>query len=99
MVMNWLVDIIKNLFGITLSPNYALVFTAFVLFVIGFIVWVYYFAVYKGAVSELKNITWPTIGLTMRYTVITILVIVLMGTLLFGYDYILDKLVSIIIKQ
>jgi preprotein translocase SecE subunit len=96
--MNWAVDFAKNVFGLTLSPNYALVFLGFVLFVISFIVGCYYYIVFKGAVSELKNITWPTIGLTLKYTGITIITIIMASSLMFGYDYILDQAVSIIIK-
>jgi len=97
--MNWATDLVKTISGLELSANYAYVYLLFIVITISFIVWAYYFAVYKKGVKELTNITWLSLKDTITYTLLTIFTIVLFGAILFGYDFILDKLVNTIIQN
>ena len=97
--MNWATELVKTIANIELSPNYAYLFLAFVLFAIGFVVWAFYFAVFKKAITELGNISWLSFRETINYTTLTVACIVVFSTLLFGYDFLLDKLVNIIIQN
>jgi preprotein translocase SecE subunit len=97
--MNWASQLANTIAGLELSPNYAYLFIAFVVFVIGFIVWVYYFAVFKKGVTELQKITWLSLKDTVSYTLLTVFSIVVFGGILFGYDFLLDKLVNIIVQN
>ena len=97
--MNWASDLVKTISGLELSPNYAIVYLLFVLMVIGFIVWCYYYAVFKKGASELKKITWFPMKDTAKYTILTVVTIIVVGGILFSYDFLLDKLVNIIIQN
>lgn len=96
--MNWATDLVKIISGLELSPNYAYLYLLFVIVTIGFVIWAYYFAVFKNGVQELTNITWLSLKDTVKYTLITIFSIIVFGMILFGYDFILDKLVNTIIQ-
>lgn len=96
--MNWATDLVKAISGLELSPNYAYLYLLFLVITISFFVWVYYFAVYKNGVRELSNITWLSFRDTVKYTLVTIFTIFVFGMILFGYDFILDKLVNTIIQ-
>lgn len=97
--MNWASDLVKLISGLELSPNYAIIYLLFVLTVIGFIVWGYYYAVFRKGARELKNITWFSLKDTAKYTLLTVATIVIVGGLMFSYDFLLDKLVNIIIQN
>jgi preprotein translocase SecE subunit len=97
--MNWASQLVKTISGLELSPNYAYMYIAFVVMTIAFIVWVYYFAVFKKGAKELSNITWLSLKETLSYTTLTIFTIVTFSTLLFGYDFLLDKIVNIIVQN
>lgn len=96
--MNWATELVRIISGLELSPNYAYIFLAFILFTIGFVLWAFYYAIFKGAIKELTNISWLSFKDTVTYTTISIVVIVIFSTLLFLYDFILDQLVNIIIQ-
>lgn len=91
--------IVNTLFNKQLSGGYALTFLLFVIFCIGFLIWAIYFAIVKKGASELQNITWLSAKDTLSYTSITIISIVIFSTILFVYDFGLDKIVNIIIEN
>ena len=97
--MNWASQLVKTISGLDLSANYAYLYLTFIVLTIGFVVWVYYFAVFKKGVWELTNISWLSLKETVTYTLLTISTIVVFSTLLFGYDFLLDKLVNIIVQN
>ena len=96
--MNWATELVKTISGLELSPNYSYVFLSFVIFTIGFILWAFYFAVYRKGLQELGNVSWLSLKDTVTYTVLTVVVIIIFSSLLFGYDLLLDKLITIIIE-
>ncbi|MDO8638171.1 MAG: preprotein translocase subunit SecE [Candidatus Daviesbacteria bacterium] len=55
---------------------------------------------FLGSVKvELEKVTWPTPELTVRLTVIVILVTVIVGFFLGGIDYLLTKLLELILSK
>lgn len=96
--MNWATELVKTISGLELSPNYSYVFLSFVIFTIGFIVWAFYFAIYRKGLQELSNVSWLSLKDTVTYTVLTVVVIIIFSSLLFVYDFFLDKLITIIIE-
>jgi preprotein translocase SecE subunit len=97
--MNWAQELVKTISGLELSPNLSYVYIAFILVTIGFIVWAYYFAVFQKGIRELGKITWFPFKSTVSYTILTVFVIVIFGAILFGYDFILDQLLNIIVSN
>lgn len=95
--MNWAQELVKTISGLDLSPNYSYLYLTFVATVIGFIVWAYYYAVFKKGINELGRVTWFPFRSVVTYTVLTVIIIVVFGAILFGYDFLLDQLINIII--
>ncbi len=52
----------------------------------------------KETRDELKKVTWPTQQEVIRLTAITILVSVIVGLFIGGFDFVLTKITEIIIK-
>ncbi len=52
----------------------------------------------RGAVSELKKVTWPTFGEVVKKTGIVIAFVLLFGVFLYGVNYLLGGLVNLLIK-
>jgi preprotein translocase subunit SecE len=52
---------------------------------------------WRETVGELKKVNWPTPQEAWRLTKIVILVIVIMGTLLGGLDFLFTKLIGVIV--
>lgn len=48
---------------------------------------------------ELSKVVWPTPNLTMKLTLIVILVTIAVGFFIGGVDYILTKLLEVILKK
>jgi preprotein translocase SecE subunit len=96
--MNWATELVKTISGLDLTPNYAYLYLVFIAVTIGFIAWTLYYALLKGAVKELDYVEWLSLKDTVKYTVITLMAIVLFSSLLFGYDFLLDQLVSTIVQ-
>ena len=99
MIMNFASKLVENVFGLTLSPSYALIFLSFVLFCIGFIIWAIYYATVKKAAAELSNVTWLSLKDTLKYTSITVLTIMVFSLILFFFDTGVDKLINSIIQN
>ncbi len=47
---------------------------------------------FQGSYQELRRVTWPTRPMVIRYTIVTIITIVVMGGLLTLFDHNLQKL-------
>jgi preprotein translocase SecE subunit len=97
--MGFASEIVKNMFGKELSGGYALLLLSFVLFCIGFVVWAIYYATVKKGVAELSSITWLSFKDTLKYAGITVMSIVIASGILFVYDFVLDKILNLIIKN
>jgi preprotein translocase SecE subunit len=97
--MNWAQELVKLISGLELSAELSYIYLVFISVVVGFLIWAYYYAVFGGALKELGKITWFSLKSTAVYTVLTVFTIVIVGALLFGYDYLLDQLVNIIITN
>ena len=52
---------------------------------------------WRETIGELKKVNWPTPPEAWRLTKIVILVIVVMGTLLGGLDFLFTKLIGLIV--
>ncbi len=96
--MNWATELVKTISGLELTPNYAYLYLGFITVTIGFAAWMVYYALFKGAVKELDYVEWLSLKDTVKYTVITVIAIVIFSSILFGYDFLLDQLVSTIIQ-
>lgn len=97
--MNWAQELVKTISGLELSPNYAYLYLFFILTVISFVVWTYYYAVFKKGITELGKVTWLPFKSTVTYTLLAVSVIIIFGAILFGYDYLLDQLLNIIVSN
>jgi preprotein translocase SecE subunit len=92
-------SLVNTLFGKSLTGGYALLFLTFVLLCLAFVIWAIYFATVKKAAVELQNITWLSLKDTLKYTGVTLVSIVIFSSILFVYDFGLDKLVNVIIEN
>ncbi len=90
---------IHNVFNKDLSGGYAVTFILFLLFCLGFIIWAIYYATVKRAVVELGRVSWLSLSDTLKYTGITVFSIVVFSGILFAYDFGLDKILNVIIKN
>ncbi len=97
--MGFASEVVKSLFGKELSGGYALLFLSFVIFCVGFVVWCIYYATVKKGVSELTSITWLSFRDTLKYTVIAVMAIIISSGILFAYDFVLDKILNVIVKN
>jgi preprotein translocase SecE subunit len=97
--MGFASEIVKSLFGKELSAGYALLFLSFVIFCVSFVIWAIYYATVKKGVSELSSITWLSLKDTLKYTGITVMSIVIASGVLFVYDFVLDKILNVIVKN
>ena len=97
--MNWAQELVKTISGLELSPNLSYLYLTFVASVIGFIVWAYYYAVFRKGISELGKVSWFPFKSVASYTIMTIVIIVVFGAILFGFDYLLDQLLNIIVTN
>ena len=52
---------------------------------------------WRETIGELRKVQWPTTHEAWRLTKIVIVVIVLMGTLLGGLDYLFTKIITLIV--
>lgn len=95
--MNWAQQLVQTISGLELSPNYSYIYLGLVCVVIGFIVWAYYYIIFRKAINELTKINWLPFKSVINYTLLTVTVIVFMGSILFSFDFILDQLINIII--
>lgn len=48
---------------------------------------------------ELEKVVWPTPNLTVKLTVVVILVTILVGFFLGGVDYLLTKILELVLKE
>ena len=53
----------------------------------------------KEVYEELAKVTWPTREQTIRYTILVIIVTVVVGLFLGGFDYILTLLTAFILEH
>jgi preprotein translocase subunit SecE len=97
--MGFASEVVKSLFGKELSGGYALLFLSFVLICVSFIVWCIYYATVKKGVSELSSISWLSFKDTLKYTGIAVMAIVVTSGVLFAYDFVLDKILNVIVKN
>jgi preprotein translocase SecE subunit len=91
--------IISELFNKELHGGYAVLFLVFVGICIMAIIAGLYYAIGKRAVNELGNVTWLSLKDTIKYSAITIITITVFSTILFAYDFGLDKVVKLIIEN
>jgi preprotein translocase SecE subunit len=97
--MGFASQIVNSLFGKDLSGGYALLFLSFLLFCIGFVVWAIYYATVKKGVAELSAISWLSLKDTLNYTGLTVMSIIVASGILFVYDFVLDKILNVIVKN
>lgn len=97
--MEFLSKIIQNIFGLSLSGKLAVIFAVFVLICVASVIWGLYYAFGKRAVNELSNISWLSLKDTVKYSTVTIVALVVSSGVLFAYDFLLDKVVKVIINN
>lgn len=90
---------LEDLLSVALPNNFYLVlFLLFVVGVVVFVAWAVYYAFTRKAVDELDKITWSTRRNTIINSSFVLLTVVGIALLLFGYDFVLDKIVNTIIN-
>lgn len=95
--MNPAIELTKIILGKELPNDYSLIFLSFVLFCIIFFVWSLYFVIYKGGIEELKKIEWLSFRDTFITSINIVLFIVISSLILFGFDFVLNELVNLIL--
>jgi len=91
--------LVSDLFNKDLSNGYAVLFLVFILICILSVLGGIYYATRKKAIHELGDVTWLSFKDTVKYSAITIISLILCSSILFVYDFSLDKVVNLIIQN
>lgn len=97
--MDWTVEITKFILGGRELPSfYSNLFVAFVVVVILFVIWLFNFAIYDGAIKELNNVEWIKISSVIKYTISIVFFLVVASIIFLGIDTVVSTITNYFIK-
>ncbi|MCX8035304.1 MAG: preprotein translocase subunit SecE [Candidatus Dojkabacteria bacterium] len=97
--MDWTVEITKFILGGRELPVfYSNIFVLFVVVVIFFVIWLFNYAIYGGAIKELNNVEWIKPFTVIKYTVLIVCFLVVASIIFLGIDTVVSTITNYIIK-
>lgn len=97
--MDWTVEITKFILGGRELPSfYSNLFVAFVAVVILFVIWLFNFAIYGGAIKELNNVERIKISSVIKYTILIVFFLIVASIIFLGIDTVVSTITNYFIK-